>query len=149
MGLVEYHAQSVRCISIPNRTASGQYERVVDLLNNLPLLNTVVASIRALGNMSSPVLNPSITHLYIEMDRIDLCFLGMPLQKHFPSLTTLSISTTYTYDVSDLVMLLASRPSIKTVHVTGKGEVATKLKKLMPNITVGTCNRFDMFETNY
>jgi len=145
--IVEFHAQSLRCMSIPNRTASGQYEGVVDLLNNLPLLNTVVTSFRALSNLASPVVNPSITHLYIEMDRCSLCFLRMPFQNHFPSLTELSISTTYTYDASELVMLLASRPSIKRVHVIG--EVVTELQKLMPNITVGNYKRFDMYDTDY
>lgn len=147
--IVDCHGQSLRCISTPNYVVTGHFPAVVDLLNNLPLLNTLVISYRALPHLISPVVNRNITHLYAEMDRASLSFLGEALAKHFPSLTTLSISATYTYNVSEVVDVLTLRPSVHTVFVIREGNVATELRKLMPKVTVKEGPGFDMFRTDY
>ena len=147
--VVDCHGESLRCISTPNYIVTGHSHAVVDLLNNLPSLHTVVISYRALHYLTSPVFNRNITHMYAEMDRASLSFLGEALVKHFPSLTTLSISATYTYNVSEVVDVLTLRPSVHTVFVPREGNVAKELRKLMPYVNVKEGSRFDMFSTDY
>lgn len=150
--IVTYHGHSLRCISIPNRTLTGERQAVVHLLNNLPQLNTVVTSLRALGALPTPVVNTSIKHVYVEMDRDGIEFLTASLLGNFPALTTLSINFCYTIFVCDLVEMLASHPTIHTINVSCKDNISSsiaKWQKQTPSIKVGNCEGFDKFSIDY
>lgn len=174
LSITQYHGHSLRCLSIQNDMDwTAEYKNIdfAEQLNRMPQLHTLRMRYKTLSTLLSPITNPSITHLYMDLPSSSLSISDI-LSTHCPGLNTLSlfyppslslaeksglqprlfhkmnVNALVTEVVSDIMRLLELRPLISTLCVNND-DVLLGLRTNFPHINVVKYVAIDIFATDY
>lgn len=147
--IVQYHGHSLSCLSIPWGDLQHDFaEDVTMCLHSLPHLKKLVLIYSCLTEFTSPITNPSITHLVLNGSEDEIVDLNTALFCHFPTLNTLSLCNYWNFDINELVQVLVQRPLIHTVHMDDNHWIA-KAGTLFPNVKFDEYAHYQTFHEDY
>lgn len=142
-----YHARSLHCLRIPNMIRHDS--SFSEFLNNLPYLLTLDLTSTCLLHKSNLVLNPTITHLYLELTKESEWNVLYTLRGQFPGLTSLSLSNCKNFYGTMIVEEeLIFHPRLRTVYLDDN-RMKGKLRQVFPNIEFKNYSMVDIFRVSY
>ena len=151
------HGHSLRCLSIngyPDEIEQSTQFNLADALNRMPLLHTLQLPYTCLAHITMPIVNLSITHLYVDLGSTMDSLKGI-ISSQLPSLHTISLSLESPEFmmpgtiVSDVTQLLELRPLIRTLCVDINVGLFGGLRASLPHINVVQFSPIDIFTTDY
>jgi len=151
----QYHGHTLRILSFGGGlNESTLYNGLSSLFNRMPFLHTLQIPYKILSTQTTPVVNPIITHLFLDLDYVSYYSNNFDhISGHFPCLNTLSLSWSSVNSLNSgvivpiLARLVNRRPLLRTLCVKHE-ELIKDLGMAVRNVNVVKYSAIDVFSAD-